>query len=70
MGVIKDRFKEKADIVAAEIKDIVKEHGDKDNGEVKLIADLPGHARHYGPGNRNFFAGCTGWHSFSRLFYS
>src|SRR6058998_1554849 len=36
MGVIKDRFKEKADSVAAEIKDIIKEHGTKKIGEVQL----------------------------------
>ncbi len=36
MGVIKDRFKQKADIVAAEIKDLLKEHGDKKIGEVTL----------------------------------
>ena len=29
MGVIKDRFKEKADVLAAEIKDLLKEHGNK-----------------------------------------
>ncbi|MEO6537091.1 MAG: citrate (Si)-synthase, eukaryotic [Ferruginibacter sp.] len=36
MGIIKDRFKEKADKVAAEIKDLLKEHGDKTIGEVTL----------------------------------
>ncbi len=36
MGVIKDRFKEKADQTATEIKDILKEHGDKKIGEVTL----------------------------------
>ncbi len=36
MGIIKDRFKEKADVVAAEIKDLLKEHGDKKIGEVML----------------------------------
>ncbi|HEY9361897.1 MAG TPA: citrate (Si)-synthase, eukaryotic [Chitinophagaceae bacterium] len=36
MGVIKDRFKEKADIISAEIKDILKEHGNKKIGEVHL----------------------------------
>src|SRR5215216_1245041 len=36
MGVIKDRFKEKADAVAAEIKDLLKEHGTKKIGEVQL----------------------------------
>ncbi|HMI79734.1 MAG TPA: citrate (Si)-synthase, eukaryotic [Ferruginibacter sp.] len=36
MGIIKDRFKEKADIVAAEIKDLLKEHGNKVIGEVTL----------------------------------
>ena len=36
MGIIKDRFKEKADVVAAEIKSLLKEHGDKVIGEVTL----------------------------------
>src|SRR5215216_3131267 len=36
MGIIKDRFKEKADAVAAEIKEILKEHGNKKIGEVQL----------------------------------
>jgi citrate synthase len=36
MGVIKDRFKAKADVLAAEIKDIIKEHGSKKIGEVQL----------------------------------
>ncbi len=36
MGVIKDSFKEKADIIAAEIKELLKEHGDKPIGEVTL----------------------------------
>lgn len=36
MGVIKDRFKEKADIVAAEIRDLLKEHGTRVIGEVQL----------------------------------
>lgn len=36
MGVIKDKFKLKADESAAEIKDILKEHGDKVIGEVTL----------------------------------
>src|SRR5215218_9149040 len=36
MGVIKDRFKEKADALATEIKDLLKEHGTKKIGEVQL----------------------------------
>ena len=36
MGVVKDRFKEKADKVGAEIKDLLKEHGNKKIGEVTL----------------------------------
>src|SRR6187549_1766062 len=36
MGIIKDRFKAKADTVGAEIKDILKEHGTKKIGEVQL----------------------------------
>ena len=36
MGIIKDRFKEKADSVAVEIRELVKEHGDKKIGEVTL----------------------------------
>jgi citrate synthase len=36
MGVIKDTFKKKADTAGAEIKDILKEHGNKVIGEVTL----------------------------------
>src|SRR6187431_743928 len=36
MGIIKDRFKEKADIIGAEIKALLKEHGNKKVGEVTL----------------------------------
>jgi citrate synthase len=36
MGEIKDRFKAKADVVSAEIKDLLKEHGSKKIGEVQL----------------------------------
>ncbi|MEO5967505.1 MAG: citrate (Si)-synthase, partial [Ferruginibacter sp.] len=36
MGIIKERFKEKADETAAEIKDLLQEHGDKKIGEVFL----------------------------------
>ena len=36
MGVVQDRFKEKADILSAEVKEILHEHGDKVIGEVKL----------------------------------
>lgn len=36
MGIIKDRFKEKGDSVAASIRDILKEHGNKVIGEVQL----------------------------------
>src|ERR1044072_5731276 len=36
MGVIKDRFKAKADVIAAEIKEILKMHGKKKIGEVML----------------------------------
>jgi len=36
MGIIKDRFRQKADIVSAEIKDILKTHGSKKIGEVTL----------------------------------
>ena len=36
MGIIKDRFKEQADTVAAEIKNLLKEHGEKVIGEVTL----------------------------------
>src|SRR5438270_13981962 len=36
MALIKDRFKERADKVAAEIKDLLKEHGTKTIGEVQL----------------------------------
>ena len=36
MGIIKDRFKEKADLQSAEIKELLKEHGNKKIGEVTL----------------------------------
>lgn len=36
MGIIKDSFKAKADVVAAEIKEMLKEHGNKKIGEVTL----------------------------------
>src|ERR1700761_8112371 len=36
MALIKERFKAKADSVAAEIKDLLKEHGTKKIGEVTL----------------------------------
>jgi citrate synthase len=36
MGIIKQRFKDKADIVGAEMKEMLKEHGDKKVGEVTL----------------------------------
>src|SRR5688572_11578846 len=36
MGILKDRFKAKADAAALEIKDILKEHGAKKIGEVQL----------------------------------
>ena len=36
MGIIKDRFKEKADLVNVEIKELLKAHGDKKIGEVTL----------------------------------
>ena len=36
MGIIKERFKIKADIVSAEIKEMLKEHGNKVIGEVQL----------------------------------
>lgn len=36
MGIVKDTFKEKADAANAEIKDLLKEHGNKKIGEVTL----------------------------------
>src|SRR6195952_4859800 len=36
MGIIQERFKAKADIMSAEMKEILKEHGDKKIGEVNL----------------------------------
>ncbi len=36
MGIIKDRFKERADKVGADMKEMLKEHGDKKIGEVTL----------------------------------
>src|SRR5215212_9681569 len=37
MGIIKDRFKEQSDKVAVEIKELLKDHGNKTIGEVQLI---------------------------------
>jgi citrate synthase len=42
MGIIKDRFKEKADTANAEIKDILKTHGNKKIGEVTLAQAYQG----------------------------
>src|ERR1700710_1175373 len=36
MAIIKDRFKSKADSLALEIKELIKEHGNKKIGEVTL----------------------------------
>jgi citrate synthase len=36
MGIIKDRFRQRADVVSAEIKDIIKTHGNRKIGEVTL----------------------------------
>ncbi len=36
MGIIKDRFKAKADIMSVEVKELLKEHGNKKIGEVTL----------------------------------
>jgi citrate synthase len=36
MGVIKDKFKEKADALSSEVKELLKENGEKVIGEVKL----------------------------------
>src|SRR5437868_5027846 len=36
MGTLKERFKAKADLEAAEIKDLLKDHGNKTIGEVQL----------------------------------
>ena len=36
MGIIKEKFKAKADATAVEIKEILKEHGNKKIGEVTL----------------------------------
>src|SRR6059058_5332967 len=36
MGIVKDRFKEKGDAQAAEIKTLLKQHGSKKIGEVQL----------------------------------
>ncbi|MBL0883967.1 MAG: citrate (Si)-synthase, partial [Chitinophagaceae bacterium] len=42
MGIIKDRFKAKADAANAEIKDILKTHGNKKIGEVTLAQAYQG----------------------------
>ncbi len=36
MGYIKERFKEKADVLGQEIKDLINEHGDKKLGDVSI----------------------------------
>ncbi len=36
MGIVKDRFKEKADKTSAEVKELLKQHGNKVIGEVQL----------------------------------
>ena len=36
MGILKERFKTKADQLGGEIKDLLKEHGSKVIGEVQL----------------------------------
>ena len=36
MGILKERFREKADAAAADIKELLKEHGTKVIGEVQL----------------------------------
>ena len=36
MGIIKDRFQEKGEALAVEIKELLKEHGTKKIGEVQL----------------------------------
>lgn len=36
MGIIKDRFKAKADALSIEIKEMLKDHGTKVVGEVQL----------------------------------
>ena len=36
MGVIKDKFREKSEAMSLEMKDILKQHGDKKIGEVFL----------------------------------
>src|SRR5436190_9958841 len=36
MGIVKDKFKEKSEQTAAEIKELLKEHGTKVIGEVQL----------------------------------
>src|SRR5687767_7721156 len=36
MGILKDRFKVKAETSAAEVKDLLKQHGSKKIGEVQL----------------------------------
>jgi citrate synthase len=42
MGIIKDTFKAKADIANAELKDLLKEHGNKKIGEVTLAQAYQG----------------------------
>lgn len=51
MGIIKDRFKEKADAANAEIKDILKTHGNKKIGEVTLAQAAKGNTSCYAQQN-------------------
>ena len=67
MGIIKDRFKAKADIVSAEIKEMLKEHGTKKIGEVTLSQVFQGMR---GITGLNILIRCTGWYSFPRIQHS
>ena len=70
MGIIKDKFKEKSDIVAGEIKALLKEHGNKKIGEVTLSQIYQGMRGITGVGFRNFITRCPRRNTFSRVYYS
>ena len=42
MGVLKDKFKEKADLAVEEVKTLLKDHGNKKIGEVTLAQAYQG----------------------------
>ncbi len=58
MGILKDRFKIKAEASGAELKDLLKQHGNKKDRRSSVISDLPGYAWDNRPCVRNFITRC------------